>query len=109
VAEDNVVLGRTVIADSVNPWPITRAAWRDVAIRAGVRYVEIEVICSDAMEHRRRVEVRVPELNGPTLTWQDVVARDYRPWDGDRIVLDTSVDSVDRTVQRLRAFLAESP
>ena len=36
VAEDNLRLGGTVIADSVNPLPITRAAWREVAERAGV-------------------------------------------------------------------------
>ena len=33
VAEDNLRLGRTVIADSVNPVEVTRAAWRDVARR----------------------------------------------------------------------------
>ena len=36
VAEDNLRLGRTVIADSVNPVEVTRAAWRDVARRAGL-------------------------------------------------------------------------
>jgi hypothetical protein len=29
VAEDNLRLGRIVIADCVNPWPLTRADWRD--------------------------------------------------------------------------------
>src|SRR5688572_6364417 len=36
VAEDNLRVGRTVIADCVNPWPLTRRAWRAVADRAGV-------------------------------------------------------------------------
>ena len=40
-----VHLGRIVIADSVNPWPVTRDAWIDVASRAGVRAVEIELVC----------------------------------------------------------------
>ena len=39
VAEDNVRLGRTVIADSVNPLPITREAWRAIAHRAQVKLV----------------------------------------------------------------------
>jgi predicted kinase len=47
IAEDNLRLGRTVIADCVNPWPLTRAAWRSVAARAGVRAIEVEVVCSD--------------------------------------------------------------
>jgi predicted kinase len=29
-AADNLALGRTVIADCVNPWPLTRDAWQQV-------------------------------------------------------------------------------
>jgi predicted kinase len=43
IAEDNLRLGRVVIADSVNPVAVTQAAWRDVAARAGARAVEVEV------------------------------------------------------------------
>jgi predicted kinase len=106
VAEDNLRLGRTVVADSVNPLPITREAWRGVARRAGVGSLEVEVICSDASEHRRRVESR-PAEPGTSLTWQDVVARDYRPWDRERIVLDTARRTIGETVHRLRASITE--
>src|SRR5580692_4332299 len=58
VAEDNLRIGRVVIADSVNPLRLTRDAWVNVAKRAGVRAVEIEVRCSVPEEHRRRVEAR---------------------------------------------------
>src|SRR5690349_10850250 len=51
LAEDNLRLGRVVIADSVNPLPITRDAWLRVANRAQVPAVEIEIECSDAHEH----------------------------------------------------------
>jgi predicted kinase len=37
IAEDNLRLGRTVIADSVNPVEVTRSAWRGVAQRAADR------------------------------------------------------------------------
>lgn len=105
VAEDNLRLGRTVIADSVNPLPITREAWRDVAARARVRALEVEVICSDESEHRRRVEARDAEPFGPKLTWQDVVTRDYRPWDRERIVVDTALGSVDDHVDALKRYV----
>src|SRR5690349_15066664 len=36
VAADNLRLGLSVVADSVNPVTITRRAWRDVAARADV-------------------------------------------------------------------------
>src|SRR5262245_37210182 len=58
VAEDNLRLGRMVIADSVNPWPLTRDAWKSVAVRAGVPALDVEIVCSDTPEHRRRVESR---------------------------------------------------
>ena len=63
IAEDNLRLGRTVIADSVNPVEVTRAAWRDVAQRACKRCIEIEIVCSDQAEHRRRVESRIAEAS----------------------------------------------
>jgi predicted kinase len=88
-----------VIADCVNPWPLTRSAWRAVAQRAGVRAVEVEVVCSDAGEHRRRVESRVADIEGHELpAWKDVVERDYRPWDGPRLVVDTARLSIDESV-----------
>jgi len=91
VAEDNLRAGMTVIADSVNPLPITREAWRAVAARAGVRVVEIEVTCSDAEEHRRRVESRIADIPGSRLpTWQEVLERDYWPWEGHPVRIDTA-------------------
>lgn len=35
VAGDNLLLGLDVVADSVNPWMLTRNAWRDAGLRAG--------------------------------------------------------------------------
>jgi predicted kinase len=90
-AEDNLRLGRTVVADSVNPIELTRDAWRDVATRAETDFVEIEIVCSDKTEHRRRVETREGDIEGWQLpSWEDVVNRDYAPWTRDRIVIDTA-------------------
>jgi predicted kinase len=107
VAEDNLCLGRTVIADCVNPIQLTRDAWIDVARRAHVRAVEVEVVCSDALEHRRRVETRVTDVPGlKLLAWEDVASRAYDPWNRERIVLDTAARSVEDNVRALRATLA---
>ena len=56
LALDNLRLGRSVVADSVNPLNVTRQAWRDVAAQAQMPFVEIEIICTDLQEHRARVE-----------------------------------------------------
>ena len=107
LAADNLALGRTVIADCVNPWPLTRAAWRAVAERSGVRAIEIEVVCSDPVEHRRRVEQRQPDIDGHQLpSWQDVVERDYRPWDEPRLVLDTARSGIAECVQAIASRLS---
>src|SRR5690242_12492961 len=44
VAQDNLRLGRDVIGDSVNPWMLTRDAWRDAGLAAGAKVIEVEVI-----------------------------------------------------------------
>src|ERR1035438_4354136 len=43
LAEDNLRLGRTVVADSVNPLAVTRDAWLEVAARVQVGAIEVEV------------------------------------------------------------------
>jgi predicted kinase len=104
VAEDNLRIGRIVIADSVNPLRLTRDAWVQVAERAGVRAVEIEVICTLPEEHRRRVEARlsgIPGLHMPT--WADVVAREYHPWDREHLVIDTANQTIEDNVAQIRA------
>ena len=106
LAEDNLRLGRTVVADSVNPWMLTRDAWCDAARRAGARVVEIELICGDAAEHRRRIETRVNDVAGLIPPdWAAVVTRDYRAWTRDHVVIDTAGEDVAACVARVRASL----
>jgi predicted kinase len=91
LAEDHLQHGRTVIADSVNPIAVTRDAWRQVGARANVRVAEVEIVCSDAAEHRRRVEARQPDIDGFILpTWADVTGRRYEVWDREHVVVDTA-------------------
>jgi predicted kinase len=106
VAEDNLRLGRTVIADSVNPISLTRDAWASVASRAGVRAIEIEVKCSEVSEHRRRVETRATDILGLKLpTWEEVIGRDYQPWDRKHLVIDTADRTVAQNVDTIRQEL----
>ena len=106
VAEDNLRLGHTVIADSVNPWPETRDAWVLVARRADVRAFEFEIVCSDPAEHERRVTARQPDVDGARpVTWQQVLARDYRHWHRAPLLIDTArqtpLESVEAILARI--------
>ena len=106
VAEDNLHLGHTVIADCVNPIQLTRDAWRAVAAKAATGAAEIEVQCSDVGEHRRRAEKRTPDIPGLALpTWQDIVEREYHPWDREHLVIDTAGRSVEECVSLIRSTL----
>ena len=91
VAESHLGSGGTVIADCVNPLGLTRAAWRAVAACAPSPLLEVEAICSDAAEHRRRVETRESDLEGLALPdWAAVLARRYEPWTEPHLVIDTA-------------------
>ena len=107
LAEDNLRLGLAVVADSVNPLQITRQAWRNVASRAGVPSIDVEIICSDKAEHRCRVESRKPDIAGHQLpAWVDVINREYHSWHQDRLVIDTATDSTQNAVAKILAALA---
>ena len=89
----------------MNPVEITRAAWREVAQRAGKRCIEIEIVCSDQAERRRRVKSRVADIVGHRLpTWQQARDREYEPWQAG-IVIDTAEQHIGASVSALRERL----
>jgi predicted kinase len=91
IASDNLRLGMSVISDSCNPIELTRREWEQVALGAKANYINIEVICSDALEHRQRVESRISTVSGLRMpNWGEVENREYHKWTGDRIVIDTA-------------------
>jgi predicted kinase len=106
LASDILNVGVSVIADSCNPLELTRREWQQVALDANAVFVNIEVVCSDKEEHRKRVETRVSTVPGLRLpTWQEVESREYDTWMVERIVLDTSRtpqgECVDELLSRL--------
>jgi predicted kinase len=110
LAAENLMIGRTVVADCVNPVAASRNGWRETADRCAARLIEIELVCSNAAAHRRRVESRPTDaVSGHSQpTWDDVVNRDYEPWDRDHLVLDTAVDAVDRLADRAEAYIRDA-
>ncbi|WP_068018565.1 AAA family ATPase [Nocardia mexicana] len=93
IAADQLVAGRTVVADAVNGVAAAREIWAGLAERTGAALHFIEVTCSDPVEHRRRVEGRVAEMPGQGIpTWQQVQEREYEPWAHDRLTVDNIGD-----------------
>jgi predicted kinase len=81
VAADQLAGGRDVVADAVNGVAAARDGWVALAARTGATLRFVEVRCSDAAEHRRRVESRQPEMPGQGVpTWDQVQRRRFEPW-----------------------------
>ncbi|WP_458379368.1 AAA family ATPase [Pseudomonas chlororaphis] len=92
LARSNLALGNRVVADCVNPVAESRQAWQGLAEAEQSPLLNVEVICMDIAEHRRRVESReadVPGLRPPS--WQSVLDHDYQAWNGERLTLDSCV------------------
>ena len=90
VAGDVLSTGGDVLVECVNPLPITRRLWERTAADAGSCLLQVELVCSDRDEHRRRVEQRVSDIAGLVLPdWRDVLQRDYAPWPEADLRLDT--------------------
>ena len=105
VAADQLRLGRSVVADLVNPLPQTRVALRQIAEQAGAGICEIRLVCSDATEHRRRIEGRLADIPGYVLpTWRDVTERLFVAWPEARVI-----DTAGRTPEQVFRVLRDGP
>lgn len=110
LARDNLGLGRVVIADAVNALEIARAGWRQAAETAGANLIPVEILCSDAGAHQKRITERPWDLTAlPSPDWQAVADRNWEPWPERVIRIDTAGDaaraSADRLIRRLRTAI----
>ncbi|WP_410598146.1 AAA family ATPase [Amycolatopsis sp. lyj-90] len=106
LAADQLRHGVSVIADCVNPLGITREAWRTVAARHGARALEVEVVCSNPEEHRRRAETRTVDVAGlEPPDWQSILGHEYEPWNRDRVVIDTARRTAAENAKTLYAMV----
>ncbi len=107
LARDNLRLGHIVIADCVNPLMVTRDTWLQIAAEARAPTIEVEIVCSDPVEHRRRVETRRPDIKGHRLpSWEEVQGMPYEGWLRPPIVVDTAGRSAEDAASALLALLA---
>ena len=93
LAEHQLRLGHTVIADAVSSLEVAREMWRVAAARGGAALRVIEVVCSDEHLHRERLAARRRDIDGfPEPTWDDVLRRraEWEPWRERRLVIDTA-------------------
>ena len=102
IAIDNLKLGLNVVADSCNPISLTRKEWEGVAKLIDCSFINIEVICSNKYEHKKRVETRKSEIENLKLpNWSDIENREYHNWESERIIIDTASKTIDESINEL--------
>ena len=106
---DNLQLGNNVVADCCNPIELTRREWEEVAVNNNCCFVNIEVICSDKTEHKKRAEQRNTEVANMNLpVWDDIENREYHEWHKSRIVIETAGKTIKQCQTELKEKVADS-
>jgi predicted kinase len=109
LAREQLELGSDVIVECVNPTAVTRDGWGRTAETASAALVEVEVICSDENEHRRRAETRTSDVKGLVKpTWTAINDREYEPWVRQPLLIDSATTPPDRAVQRIASSIASA-
>ena len=91
LAKRQLMLGQSVILDSVAATRSIRSEWGRLAKRYQVERRVIECVCSNEMMHRARLKVRRRRIPGwHELEWSEVerVKRYYLPWRQAHLTLD---------------------
>ncbi len=94
---------RDVVLDTVATTEDVRADWRRLAVERGARFVVVVCVCSDEVEHRRRIDGRTRGIAGwPELSWEHVegVKGRFEPWTDEHVVID-ALDPVAANVERV--------
>lgn len=110
MAESNLALGRIVVVDAVNDSEDARHTWRRAADHSGATMLFAHLTCSDAAEHRRRLETRRRGFTWlPEPSWEQVLdrSRNYAPWHGEHLQVDTRNTSVWQVCDRVCACAAD--
>ena len=91
LAERQLMLGQSVILDSVASTQSVRDVWERLSKRYQAERRVIECICSDESFHRSQLAKRERRIPGwHELEWADVekVKHYFVPWSGEHLVLD---------------------
>jgi predicted kinase len=109
LAKEQLELGLDVIVECVNPIALTRDAWLKTAESARAVIVEVEVVCSDEGEHRRRVETRTSDVEGLMKpTWATVMEREYEQWSRKHLVVDSAKMSAEQAARLIGSKVASA-
>lgn len=91
LAERQLMLGQSVILDSVASTESIRREWKELSEKYNADWRVIECVCSDIDLHKERLKIRQRGIPGwHELEWSEVerVRSYYVPWHENRVVFD---------------------
>lgn len=106
LAERQLMLGQSVILDSVAGSQNIRNTWYQLSEQYGAHWRAIECICSDESLHRAQLLDRTRNIPGwHELEWSEVerVKQYYFPWEGERLVLNM-IDPFEQNLLKARKY-----
>jgi predicted kinase len=109
MAAENLRLGVSVIAEAVNALEAVRENWVTVAEKFSAAIFQVEVLCSDPVEHRARLEARPREFDNIKPRWEDVRTRRYERWESWHIRLETAGRTLQQSIDELFTELGLEP
>jgi predicted kinase len=109
LAGEQLALGLDVIVECVNPIELTRDGWLNTATRADAAIVEVEVVCSDPVEHRRRAQTRASDVEGLIKpTWDEILRREYDAWNRPHLIIDSSDTPAPQAAQHIATEISSA-
>jgi len=106
LAERQLMLGQSVILDSVAGSHTIRQTWHRLADQYNAQWRVVECICLNEVLHQERLKARKRNIPGwHELEWSDVekVKQYYQAWDEDRLVLDMA-NSIEENISRIKSY-----
>ena len=105
LAGGELARGRDAVADAVSSIPEAHAMWLELAATHATAIAVIECVCSDEVEHRRRLAVRRRPY-GFEPTWESVVERRAAAtaWPVETLVVD-AMQQLASNVAAVRAWI----
>ncbi|MCE1169098.1 MAG: ATP-binding protein [Sphingobacteriia bacterium] len=105
----NLLIGNSVVVDCCNPIEMTRQEWNDIGIKGQAKYINIEIVCTDKIEHKKRIEERINDIEGLKLPlWKEIENRYYEEWKDSVIRIDTTMKSKKESVNELIKEIGKS-
>jgi predicted kinase len=100
LSKANLLIGNMVVSDAVSHNKTIRNGWNQVVTETKCSYLNIEVICSDDIQRRSRLEERGNKLGFDNWNVEEIMTEPWEDWDepAGHIIIDTANNSIEECI-----------